>query len=458
MKKFLYFFLVFILSFSLLAVPVLAEGVDTGIMTTDEFDDYIMSVADYATAKYPTWTDFNKMRDGLPTTFTYEDIVYSIDKHLIAIGKTNAYEDGTAKIWLYGFDSSSTEITHRPATYYRLYVYDTGADVLPDTYLFNWYWDYESSSWVAGNSSDFIEAGDYFGYRQNGILWLDFNMRTWNAANDLTTYSHLSGIQDVYLSQLENDVLLGYPGYDDWAEEAPSEEEEKDYSGFWGWFQKIWDKLAEGFTSVKVAIESLAGSIGSFFSDLGNLFIQQITNLGNSIGTFFTDLWTNIQNLFVPAEGFMDGVMEEVYETNDNSDFIMAVRYFMDDIRDFVGQDFKTPPSFTVDLSANESNINLGEGKVSVFDVSWFSRYRKYTDPFLSALMWFFFFWAIAKNLPNILNGAGIVTDTPASIAETTYTVKEKDYNRQNSKLRTQALTEQRNYYARRNGRGGKYD
>lgn len=209
--------------------------------------------------------------------------------------------------------------------------------------------------------------------------------------------------------------------------------------------------VEDEYADLSTAVNFFDVSSGSGDSDNSG-FLQgiwdAIVNLGETIGGFFTSLWENIKGLFVPDEDFMDGVMAEVKEANSNSDFIMMVWYFMDDIRDFVNEDFTVPPSISVSLDDADSDINYGTGDVSIFNVSWFAKYRKYTDPFLSALFWFFFVWALVKNLPNILNGAGIVIDSPASVAETAYTMRE-------GKERKQEANDRRAYWARRNGRGG---
>lgn len=408
MKKVLIFLCVMVMAFTLFSVPVFAEP---GYMDSDVLNNGIMSTVDYAEAKYPTWETFNTMRDKLPTKYQHNSIYYDLNQHFIAIGKSLAYDDGTAKIWLYSSDKVSTQIKSMSTVMYSTKIDN---DVAKDRLVFAYYWDYDTSEWV------YTEYwSGTLSYRENGILWNNFDI--YHRGSD-TTIDYPSGISSVYLNQLENDGSLGYPGYDD-----GGEEEDKDYSGILGWLQKIWDKITEGFTAVKTAVESLGRSIGSFFSDLGNLIATKFTDLTTSIGDFFTTLWDNIVGFFVPNEGFMEETMSRMNDFCDQSDFLSAITYFVQELRDFTQQDFSEPPEIKVDLGAAEGKYDYGVGEFSVFNVSWFARYRTYTDPFISAFLWVVFIWALAKRLPELLNGAGMVADMPADIVESVELRREKE-------------------------------
>ena len=64
-------------------------------------------------------------------------------------------------------------------------------------------------------------------------------------------------------------------------------------------------------------------------------------------------------------------------------------------------------PVIYADFDAADNNLLNMHGKVAVLDLSWYSRYKPYVDPILSASLWIFFFWRMFLLLPGIISAVG---------------------------------------------------
>lgn len=76
-------------------------------------------------------------------------------------------------------------------------------------------------------------------------------------------------------------------------------------------------------------------------------------------------------------------------------------------------------PSITVDLGAADSayGITYG-GVVPVLDLSWYAEYKPTVDNIISGFLWLLFLWGVFKQAPNIISGAGMVSNKGADLAQ----------------------------------------
>ena len=385
--------------------------------------------AAYGNLAYPTWETFNLMIESLPNSYPEKSI--SIDSHFLTIGKTNSYENGDSKIWCYAWDSSITTLKISPD-------YNSSVDYVDIVggNLTSWWWDYDTSSWIPNSGN--IQTYEYV--RIDGEIYASVDILKYGSSSVF----YKAGITDVYLYQLKTDETLGY---------------ENDDTSWLGsvinWFKKIWQAIKDMSDSFDKLLVDLATSMADFFSELftklgewfsalfeklgewfstlfeklGEWFSaigEGVVDLGKSIADLFSGLWDNIVGFFKPDDDFMDNVMDQINEFNEQSSFISTIRTFVVELNDLLHSSHTTPPVINVNLAASEGKYNYGTKTVSAVDFSWFERYRVYTDPFLSAFFWGVFMWALAKRLPDILNGAGFVTESPVTFAEGAYTLKEK--------------------------------
>ena len=67
-------------------------------------------------------------------------------------------------------------------------------------------------------------------------------------------------------------------------------------------------------------------------------------------------------------------------------------------------------PQITINLANAEGKYNYGtNGKV--LDMSWYSRYKPTVDKIIIAFCYINFIWLLFKRLPDIIAGAGAITE-----------------------------------------------
>lgn len=412
MKKIISLFLILLVSVNVFTVSAFAETTgtttysDVGIMTLEEDDLINPSAA--GTEEYPTWFRLQYLLSIFPYGEVQDGYTYNFDSYIMFFSKNGVNEDGTAKLSIINWDSSKSTVTMYDRNNLNLtYVIHTDNSGLNRKGMFLYTYNADTDTWDLD--------GSYSSYNSLTIGDCIFSKQVVYDTNSPETVYLEKGPTENYETWLiEND-----PNFDGW-----TDPDEEDLS----WLEKV----IEWFDKVKTAIEDLGRNIGSFFSDLGNMIQEKLDtfkeavstffdNLGTKIGEFFTNLWGDIKGLFIPDENFMDEVLDNMNDFNDQSSFISAIRSFGYQLNELLHQDFDEPPTVYANLSAAESKYNYGVGKVNVLDFSWFAKYRKYTDPFLSAILWSLFLWALYKRLPDILNGAGFVTDAPFTAVESGY-------------------------------------
>lgn len=74
-------------------------------------------------------------------------------------------------------------------------------------------------------------------------------------------------------------------------------------------------------------------------------------------------------------------------------------------------------PSLKMNLGAAQSHYGFTYGgEVEILDLSWYTPYKATVDNLLSGFLWLFFAWRLFKHAPNIVSGAGMVTDKAEDI------------------------------------------
>lgn len=73
------------------------------------------------------------------------------------------------------------------------------------------------------------------------------------------------------------------------------------------------------------------------------------------------------------------------------------------------------PPCIYIHLQNAEGNVVYG-GTEKALDMSWFTRYKPITDAIISGFLWLFFVWRLFKRAPDIISGAGMITDYSTAI------------------------------------------
>lgn len=67
------------------------------------------------------------------------------------------------------------------------------------------------------------------------------------------------------------------------------------------------------------------------------------------------------------------------------------------------------PPKLELNFNNANSKYNYG-GKVAYIDLSFYAPYKPTVDKIILAISYIFFFMAMYKNIPSIINGTSAVT------------------------------------------------
>lgn len=138
---------------------------------------------------------------------------------------------------------------------------------------------------------------------------------------------------------------------------------------------------------------------------------------------FFGNFGEMLAGLFVPDDDYFEGVVNRF---KSKVPFVYVVIDFIDSLGEFFSEtDFEEPPVISVDLSAAEGKYDWGVS-ANALDMSWYARYKPYCDMFLASFMWLSYLWLLYKRLPDIISGAGMVTE--GAIGYTKYETTAKWY------------------------------
>lgn len=214
---------------------------------------------------------------------------------------------------------------------------------------------------------------------------------------------------------------------------------------FWDMIASVFDTVFGGFFDT---VSDLAKDVTDFFTNFTtnvttlletvfSEFFETVrtisTNITDFFTTFFTELFNTIENvvryLFVPPAGYFDG---KVTEFKEQVPFVGVVSDFSEEFFGyFERQGYAEAPAITVDLSLAEGKYNYGFGHVTILDLSWYGRYKPFVDMFLSTILWITYLWLLYKRLPDIIYGAGAITESAAQFSGVNVEYETAKYRRE---------------------------
>ena len=327
-KKLISFLAVFVLLFAI-TVPASAEtvdyGIDTGIMTTDE----LYELETLGTVEFPSWSFFNEIYSSLPTTHaTAAGETYNIDRYYVYLANSGVYDDDTYHINVALWDSSITTVKHyTTSSYTRLYATDNSG--LDRVNIAVYWWDKSSETWVWDQS---VKSGDYLNtYTQRGLY---SNERIYSRSDE-TLVGAEKGVQPYYDSFLTSSGDPDYSIGDTPNSNSGGSFTQAEKTKLFTWLEKIWN-----------AINTMASSIGSYFSDLGNhiggklddIYNALVDNSGSTTGRNLFDAIADIVDSIasIPTEiisslsGMIDNVVSSI--TTMASDIVSSITTMASDI------------------------------------------------------------------------------------------------------------------------------
>ena len=163
-------------------------------------------------------------------------------------------------------------------------------------------------------------------------LVIDKNNKS-NYLGKTTTYefTYTQGFKNTFLCLYisPNDSVSSYDTLELYVSniklERVATESEKKLDGILGWLQDIWDKLTnigdkltDVWTNITNSVSALGDRISSFFSELGNKITTEFTNLTSDFSGYISSLGDRISdfftNLSVNISGFFDNLLEGIKE------------------------------------------------------------------------------------------------------------------------------------------------
>lgn len=132
---------------------------------------------------------------------------------------------------------------------------------------------------------------------------------------------------------------------------------------------------------------------------------------------FLRDIYDIGRDLFAVVGA--DAAMAHAYNSSGSTD----ITPYLGDLRTVAAADVMPiaggagAPSLKMNLGAANSHYGFEYGgEVEILDLSWYTPYKATVDNLLSGFLWLFFAWRLFKHAPNIVSGAGMVTDKAEDI------------------------------------------
>lgn len=157
-------------------------------------------------------------------------------------------------------------------------------------------------------------------------------------------------------------------------------------------------------------IEGITAPFDNFKSSLDNLFapIESLLEFVKSIKLFFDDMPSFTEFLFVPDPEMLATNVVNLRTKFGLVDMFMGAGEWLLD--QFVIMQGGVPPTLSFTISKTKGRYTFEETEI-VLDFEWYAPYKEYVDTFLGAVIWVCFIYRMYKRLPDIIAGAGMVTE-----------------------------------------------
>jgi len=113
----------------------------------------------------------------------------------------------------------------------------------------------------------------------------------------------------------------------------------------------------------------------------------------------------SLKELFIPSGDFFS---EKFNQFKSHFAFIDTFTNFVDKFKNISNN--TSAPVVSVDFSKAESKYNYG-GVAFALNLAWYSRYKPIGDLIITAFVYVFFIWRFYCRIPELIRGAGIITD-----------------------------------------------
>lgn len=114
-----------------------------------------------------------------------------------------------------------------------------------------------------------------------------------------------------------------------------------------------------------------------------------------------------LNDLFVPDANAINLKLSSI---KDKFAFANDINSMFSSIKEYLIDSGTTVPKITINLGSAEGKYNYG-GSALVLDMKWYSRYKPIVDLIIIAFVYINFIFLIYKRLPDIISGAGAITE-----------------------------------------------
>lgn len=193
------------------------------------------------------------------------------------------------------------------------------------------------------------------------------------------------------------------------------------------WFSDLGNSLSTFFSD-------LFTNLGTFFGDLWTNLSSAFTSLGSNIGNFFNSLWANIGNafqgiftwfgdffdglknlfiyIFVPEDGYFDGIFEDLKTKFNNkipyNDYIETLDNLDDVEVDGIHE--------SISINNYQISNNLSVSKDKWIDLSIFNQYKERWYVWTRVVIYILLIIYNVNEVIKLFRGASAVSGSVASL------------------------------------------
>lgn len=91
-------------------------------------------------------------------------------------------------------------------------------------------------------------------------------------------------------------------------------------------------------------------------------------------------------------------------------DFVDSIKSLFAEMNSYLIDGSMQVPEITINFGNAEGKYNYG-GSAKVLDLSWYARYKPTVDKIIIAFTYIGFIFLLYKRLPDIISGAGAITE-----------------------------------------------
>lgn len=191
--------------------------------------------------------------------------------------------------------------------------------------------------------------------------------------------------------------------------------------GSFDWLKEVVvslnDRVGSGFDTLSNLATNFSSYVTKFF-DFASVFLEfSVDNpvtqiIFEALRRFLEPMEQLFVDLFVPDKTLIETEFAALREKLGFIDDLQTAGVYL--LNFFKNLGSGTPPVININLGASRYR-DLGN-QVITLDFSWYAEYKPTVDKLLAGIIWATFIWNMYKRLPDIIQGAGMISAGSAKI------------------------------------------